>query len=74
MTIIHLEDDYRKIKILKDTVLLKAASLRNILNDIISGRNDPTFRLVPPVRASNSNLQPSNLSDERNILTTEYPS
>ena len=47
MTIIHLKNNHRKINILEEIEMLKAASSQNLLND-------PVFRLPPSVSAWNS--------------------
>jgi hypothetical protein len=55
VTEIHLENGYRKINILEEIEILKAVSSRNLLNDVIDGRNDPVYRLLPSVSVRNSN-------------------
>ena len=41
ITIIHLENNHRKIN------TLKAASSKYLLNDVIAGQNDPIYKLLP---------------------------
>ena len=69
-SITHLENVHRKVNILEDIEILKAAFSRNLLNDVISGRIDPVYRLLPSVSAWHCNRQPPRLNNERNILVT----
>ena len=48
MTIMHIETNYAKINILEEI------SSRNIVNDVINGRNDPMYRLLLSASACNS--------------------
>ena len=41
MFIIHLENNHRKINTLEEIEILKAASSKNLLDDVIAGQNDP---------------------------------
>ena len=65
---IHLENYHRKINILKEIEILKAASSRNLLNDVINGESDPVYRLLPSINAWNSNGRPPKFSHEIDIL------
>ena len=47
MSIIHLENNHRKIKTPEELEILKAASSKHILNDVIAGQNDPIYKLLP---------------------------
>ena len=47
MSIIHQENNHRKINTLEETEILKAASSRYLLNDVIAGQNDPIYKLLP---------------------------
>ena len=44
MSIIHLENNHRKIE---EIEILKAASSKHLLNDVIVGQNDPIYKLLP---------------------------
>ena len=41
VSIIHLENNHRKINTLEEIAILKAASSKYLLNDVIAGQNDP---------------------------------
>ena len=47
MSIIHLENNHRKINTLEEIEILKAASSKHLLNDVIAGQNDPIYKLLP---------------------------
>ena len=47
MSIIHLENNHRKINTLEEIGILKAASSKYLLNDVIVGQNDPIYKLYP---------------------------
>ena len=47
MSIIHLENNNRKINTLEEIEILKAASSKHLLNDVIAGQNDPIYKLLP---------------------------
>ena len=47
MSIIHLENNHRKVNTLEDIEILKAASSKYLLNDVIAGQNDPIYKLLP---------------------------
>jgi hypothetical protein len=47
MSIIHLENNHRKINTLEVIEILKAASSKYLLNDVIAGQNDPIYKLLP---------------------------
>ena len=44
MSIIHLENNHRKINTLEEIKILKAASSKHLL---IAGQNDPIYKLLP---------------------------
>ena len=46
MSIIHLENNHRKINTLEEIEILKAAFSKYLLNDV-AGQNDPMYKLVP---------------------------
>ena len=46
---VPFENYYRKGNILKEIEILKAASSRYLLNDVINGLSDPVYRLIPSV-------------------------
>ena len=46
MSIIHLENNHRKINTLQEIEILKVAFSKYLLN-IIAGQNDPTYKLLP---------------------------
>jgi hypothetical protein len=41
MSVIHLVNNHRKINTLEEVEILKAASSKDLLNDVIAGQNDP---------------------------------
>ena len=41
MSIIHLENNHRKINTLEEIEILKAASSKYLFNDVIAGQSDP---------------------------------
>ena len=47
LSIIHLENNHRKINTLEEIEILKAASSKHLLNDVIPGQNNPIFKLLP---------------------------
>jgi hypothetical protein len=47
MSIIHLKNNHRKINTLEKIEILKAASSKYLLNDIIAGQNDPLCKILP---------------------------
>ena len=44
---IHKINNHRKINTLEEIEILKAASSKYLLNDIIAGQNDPIYKLLP---------------------------
>ena len=46
MPIIHPENNHRKINTHEEIELLKAASSRYLLNDVIARQNDPVYKLL----------------------------
>ena len=47
MSIIHLENNHRKINTHEEIEILKAASSKYLLNDVIAGQSDPMYKLLP---------------------------
>ena len=47
MFLIQLENNHRKINTLEKIEILKAVSSKYLLNDVIAGRNDPMYKLLP---------------------------
>ena len=47
ISMIHIENNRRKINTLEETEILKAASSKYLLNDVIAGQNDPIYKLLP---------------------------
>ena len=47
MSMIHLENNHRKINTLEEIEILKAASSKYLLNDVITGQNDPMYKVLP---------------------------
>ena len=47
MSIIHLENNHRKINTLEEIELLKAASSKYLLSGVNAGQNDPIYKLLP---------------------------
>ena len=47
MSILHLENNHRKINTLEEIEILKAVSSKHLLNDVIAGQNDPIYKLLP---------------------------
>ena len=47
MSIIHLGNNHTKINMLEGIQILKAASSKYLLNDVIAGQNDPIYKLLP---------------------------
>jgi len=47
MSIIHLENNHRKINTLEEIEILKVACSKYLLNDVIAGQNDPIYKLLP---------------------------
>ena len=47
MSIIHLKNNNRKINTLEVIEIVKAASSKYLLNEVIAGQNDPTYELLP---------------------------
>ena len=45
MSIMLLENNHRKINTLEEIEILKAASSKHLLNDVIAGQNDPIYKL-----------------------------
>ena len=47
MSIIHLENNHRKINTLEEIEIVKAASSENLFDDVNAGQNDPIYKLLP---------------------------
>ena len=47
MSIIHLKNNNRKINTLEVIEIVKAASSKYLLNEVIAGQNDPMYKLLP---------------------------
>ena len=47
MSIIHVENNHRKINALEEIEILKPASSKYLLNDVIAGQNDPIYKILP---------------------------
>ena len=71
MSIIHLKNNHKKkTNILEEIEIIKAASSRHLLNNVINGRSDHVYRLLPSVGDLNSNGQQPRLGDRRDISAT----
>ena len=46
MSIIHLENNHRKINTLEEIEILKADYSKYLLNDVIAGQGDPIYKLL----------------------------
>ena len=46
-SIIHLENNHRKINTLEEIEILKAASSKYLLNDVVAGQTDPMYKIFP---------------------------
>ena len=69
MSIIHLENNYRKINALEQIEILKAASSKYLLNGVIAGQNDPMYKLLP----SSVILNPRSTAKTRRQKKLEHP-
>ena len=49
MTVINSESNNRKINILEEIQIVRAAKSVDILNDVINGKNEPLYILLSPV-------------------------
>ena len=47
MSIIHLENNHRKINTLDGIEIIKPASSKYLLSDVIAGQNDPIYKFLP---------------------------
>jgi hypothetical protein len=47
LSIIHQENNHRKINTLEEIEILKAASHKNLPNDVIAEQNGPIYKLLP---------------------------
>ena len=51
MTIINKESNHTKINILKEIEIIIAEKSADIFNGVISKKNEPLYRLLPPVNS-----------------------
>ena len=56
LSIIHLKNNHRKINALEEIEIIKAASFKYLLNDVIAGQNDPIYKLLPTSVTLNSKI------------------
>jgi hypothetical protein len=70
---IELEETLTTINILEENEIFKLASSRNLLNDVINGRNFLVYALIPSASAWNFNRRSLNFNGLINILTTTSP-
>ena len=47
ISIIYQENNHREINTLEEIEVLKAASSKYLLNDVIAGQNGPIYKLLP---------------------------
>ena len=67
MSIIHLENNIRKINTLEEIEILKAASSKYLLNHVIAGQNDPIYKLLPISSGLNSKIKsPGQATNKQN--------
>ena len=71
MSIIHLENNHRKINTLEEIEELKAVSSKYLLNVVITGQNDPIYKLLPSFSDLNSNNQEPRQGNRRNFETQQ---
>ena len=62
----HLENNHRKMNKLEQIEILKAASSKYLLNDVIAGQNDPMCRLLPSVSYLNLTINSPGQAKEEN--------
>jgi GIY-YIG catalytic domain. len=73
MSIIHLKNNYRKINTLEEIKILKAASSKYLLNDVIAEQNNRMYKLLLSVSDLNSNDQQPRLGNRRNFQHPTRP-
>ena len=56
MSIIHQENNHRKINTLEEIEILKAATSENLFNDVIAGQHDSIYKLLPLIIDFNSKI------------------
>jgi hypothetical protein len=44
---LYLENNHKEINTLEEIDIVKAASSKFLLNDVIAGQNDPIYKLLP---------------------------
>ena len=71
MSIIHPENNHRKINTLEEIEIIKAVSSKYLLNEVISGRNDPMYRIITLISDLNSNGQLPKPGDRRNFYNQQ---
>jgi hypothetical protein len=77
MSIIYLENNHREINTLHETEILKAASSKYLLNNVIAGQNEPMYKLLPssvirtPRSTAQTKLQHPTRPAENVVLTAE---
>ena len=67
MIIIHHENNHRKMNMLEEIEILKAALSKYLLNDFIAGQNGPMYILLRSVSDLNFNDQLPRPGDRRNF-------
>jgi hypothetical protein len=67
MIIIHHENNHRKMNMLEEIEIVKAASSKYLLNDVIAGQNDLMYRLFSSINDFKSNGQLPKPGDRRNF-------
>ena len=66
MSIIHIENNHRKINKLEESKILKASSSKYLLIDDITGKNDPIYKFLPTSvsQATNKVLKTNNNNNQ----------
>ena len=64
---IHLENNHKKINTLEEIEIVKATSSKYQLNDVITGQNDPMYKLLPSVSDLNFKCQLPRPDNRRNF-------
>ena len=69
--IYHLENNHhRKINTLEENEILKAASSKYLLNDVIAGKNDPIYK-PPHISGLNSKINCPGHATSKNLLNQQ---